>query len=93
MVGNQLIFGLFDWGIGAVFIGLGIWSFYKPFVALLSGLIYYIALNLHFALIEPMTLFSGLILKFIVISYLIYSIKVAKNEQSRVQSNDILDQL
>lgn len=93
MIENQLIFGLLDWGIGAVFIGLGIWSFYKPFVALLSGLIFYIALNLLFALIEPMTLFSGLILKFIVISYLIYSIKVAQNEQSRAQSNDILDQL
>ena len=91
--GNQLLFGIIDWIIAAIFIGLGVWSFYKPYVALISGLIFYLSLNLLFAIVDPMTIIKGIILKIIIISYLIYSIKVAKNERSASQSNEILDQI
>jgi hypothetical protein len=93
VAGSQLLFGIIDWVIAAVFIGLGVWSFYKPYVALISGLIFYLSLNLLFAVVDPMTIIKGIVLKIIIISYLIYSIKVAKNERSANESNEILDQI
>jgi hypothetical protein len=93
MAGNQLLFGIIDWIIAAIFFGLGVWSFYKPYVALISGLIFYLLLILLFAIVDPMNIIKGIVLKIIIISYLIYSIKVAKNEHSAEQSNEILDQI
>lgn len=78
MPGNQLLFGIVDWVIAAIFIGLGVWSFTKPYVALISGLIFYLSLNLLFAVVDPMNIIKGVVLKIIIISYLIYSIKVQK---------------
>jgi hypothetical protein len=49
--------------------------------------------NSTFAIVDPITIIKGIVLKIIVISYLIYSIKVAKNERSGSQSNEILDQI
>ena len=93
MAGNKLLFGIIDWIIAAIFIGFGFWSFYKPYVALIAGLIFYLSLILLFAIVDPITIIKGIVLKIIVISYLIYSIKVAKNERSGNQSNEILDQI
>lgn len=95
MAGNQLLFGIINWFIAAIFIGFGVWSIYKPYVALISGLIFYLSLILLFAIVDPITIIKGIVLKIIVISYLIYSIKVAKNEKTTLTSSkdEILDQI
>jgi 4-hydroxybenzoate polyprenyltransferase len=72
---------------------LVIWSFFQPYPALISGLVYYILLILLFAILDPMTIFGGIIWKILVIAFLVYSIKIAKNERSASQSNEILDQV
>lgn len=41
MSGYQLIFGVVDWVIALIFIGLGVWSFYKSYEALVSGFALY----------------------------------------------------
>jgi type II secretory pathway component PulF len=90
---HELLYGIIDWGIASIFIGLGIWSFFQPYPALISGLVYYILLILLFAILDPMTIFGGIIWKILVIAFLVYSIKIAKNERSASQSNEILDQV
>jgi hypothetical protein len=52
--------------LGVVFGGLAIWARKDPLTAVLVGLGMYVTLVLLSAIIEPATLFSGLILKVIV---------------------------
>jgi hypothetical protein len=79
----NIIFGIIDWGIATCFMGLAIWSFSKPYFAILSGLIIYVLLVILLALIEPATIFSGIIWKIIIISYLAYATKTAKEENDK----------
>ena len=90
---HNIIFGIIDWGVAACFIGLAIWSFSKPYFAIISGLILYILLIVLLAIIEPFTIFIGSIWKIIVISYLIYAIKTAKEKKDKikVKNNNLLD--
>lgn len=93
--GHQLLFGIIDWTFGLMFIGLGVWSYYKPFVALLSGLCLYVSLILILAIIDPYTIFRGVIWKIAVISFLVYAIKIARDEEkiNKSKASEILDQL
>jgi hypothetical protein len=95
MSGYQLIFGIVDWVIALIFIGLGIWSYYKSFVALVTGLALYILLIILFAVFDPTTIFKGIIFKGIIISFLFYAIKTAREEQAlnKESKADLLDQL
>lgn len=95
VLGHQLLYGIIDWGIAAVFIGLGIWSYSKAYLALIAGLCFYILLVILFALADPLSIFSGLLWKFLILSYLIYGIKTARNEKGKItaKSTDLLDQL
>jgi hypothetical protein len=92
--GHELIFGLIDWGIAAVFIGLAIWSYWKPTLSLIIGLGFYVALILLIAAFEPSSLFQGIIWKVIVIVALIQGIRTAREEAKKmvVESADLLDQ-
>lgn len=93
--GHMLLFGIIDWTIAGIFLGLAIWSYKQPFYALLSGLILYILLLGILGLLEPATLLSGIIWKGLVIIYLIYGIKTAydsRDQLSKTQSGDLLDQ-
>ncbi len=94
MSGHQLLFGIIDWGIALIFIGIGIWSFYKSFVALVTGLAVYILLILLFALVDPTTIFKGIIWKAMIISFLFYAIKTARDEKTlnKASKADLLDQ-
>jgi len=95
ILGHELIFGIVDWSIAALFIGLGIWSYYKAFLAMVVGLGLYLLIILLLALAEPSTLFSGIIWKAIVITYLVYGIKTAKDEakKQKPEAVDLLDQI
>lgn len=94
--GHHIIFGIIDWFIAAVFLGLGILSYTKASLAMIIGLSFYVLLILLFVLIDPISILNGIIWKILVISYLIYGIKTAKDEEKlNVNKNkaDLLDQL
>lgn len=95
MLNHNIIFGIINWIIAACFIGFGILSFRKPFLAFILGLTLYVLLILLLALIEPSTLISGLLWKVFVILYLAFAINTSKKEKSVVKSklkgDDLLD--
>ena len=96
MEGSHLIFGIVDWFIAAVFGGLAILSYKKASLSMIIGLCFYILLNSFFVLIEPTSILNGIILKILVITYLIYAIKSAKEEEKLIIKNhqtDLLDQI
>ena len=74
---HHIIFGIIDWFFALIFLGLAIWSYAKPYLALIIGLVLFILLNLLVAIIDPATIFSGIILKFAFIAWLIHGIKNA----------------
>lgn len=66
--------------VGAVvFIGCALWVNKKPLIAILSGFGFWILLQILSGIIEPESLFQGLILKIIIISVFIKGIKSAKD--------------
>lgn len=93
--GHQLLFGIIDWIVAAVFIGLGVWSYTKASLAMIIGLSFYIGIMLLLFALEPSTLLKGVIWKGLVIYYLIYAIKTAREEEAKQkpESDDILDQI
>nr|WP_199156234.1 hypothetical protein [Pedobacter sp. ASV2] len=60
--------------VGA-FIGLAVWSKTKPAAALISGLSLYLLVQILNAVVNPMSIFSEIIFKIIIIGYLIKGIK------------------
>jgi hypothetical protein len=93
ILNHQLLYGIIDWGIASIFIGFGILSFFKPYAAFVSGLVYYILLIILFAALDPITIVNNLVIKILIIAFFIYTIKIARNERSIKQSNEILDQI
>lgn len=59
----------------AAFLGLGLLAKRKASTALISGLSLYVILNLLIAIVDPISIFSGIIVKIIIIGYLIKGIK------------------
>jgi hypothetical protein len=59
-----------SFGLSLVFLGLGFWSEKKPVVALLIGLLLYLTLITITAIVDPRTLFQGILWKVIIISFL-----------------------
>lgn len=64
--------------ISCIFLGLAIWTKHKPLPAIITALSLYGLLILVAAIEEPASLFSGIILKVIVISALIYALRALK---------------
>lgn len=97
ILGADLLFGIIDWVLAAVFIGLGVLSYSKASLSLMLGLGFYILIILLLAAIEPLTLLSGIIWKIIFIVWLVYGISAARKEeagQKNVDAEaDLLDQL
>ena len=59
----------------AAFVGLGFWARTKPVGALISGLSLYLIIHLLNAIVEPMSILSGIIAKVLIIGYLIKGIR------------------
>lgn len=95
MEGHELLFGIIDWFVAAVFIGLGVWSYKKASLALIIGLSFYILLILLLFAIEPTTIVKGIFWKVIVIYSLIYGIKTAREQDAKEKpaTEDLLDQI
>ena len=66
----------------ALFAGLAFWTKWKPYTAILTGLIIYGGLILLSAVLEPESIIKGIILKIIAFSLLISGLKNAKEVQS-----------
>jgi hypothetical protein len=66
--------------ISLIFVGLALWSRQKPFPALLTALIVFVALNLLLIIGDLSNIYRGLILKVIVLSALIYALRSLKRD-------------
>ncbi len=60
--------------LACIFLVLAYWSKQKPFAALLSALLLYVMIIALNAVVEPMTLLKGLLVKIILISFLVKGI-------------------
>ncbi len=94
MQGHELIFGIIDWVVAAIFIGLGIWSYKAAVPSLIAGLVIYVAIILLLAAVDATTLFRGVIWKIAIIYYLIHGIKTAREEARLMKkaNSDLLDE-
>jgi hypothetical protein len=92
--GHAIIYGVIDWFVAAIFIGLGVWSYKQASLALIIGLIVYFAVILLLAFLDPSTIIKGIIWKAVIIYSLIYSIKTARSEEAKIKktSVDLLDE-
>lgn len=67
--------------LSAIYVALGLWCNKKPLAALLSGLLLYITILVFNAMIEPASLYKGIIWKILILTYLgkgLYSAKAAQ---------------
>lgn len=65
----------FAYGIVAAFAGLYVWARSNPYPACIAGLGLYITIHLLAALVDPTSLYKGILVKVIVIGLLIKSIR------------------
>jgi ribosomal protein L37E len=73
----------------AIYLGLGLWSLKQPFPAILSGFFIYIVFNVLNAIVDPTTIYQGLLWKIIIISSFVYGYKGvmdAKKIEAELQS-------
>jgi len=74
--------------VAVIFLLLGIWSQKKPVASIISGMVLYVLIQLMAAIENPVNLFSGIIFKIIIISYLIKGLASAMEaEKIRKQHN------
>lgn len=69
-----------------IYVALGFWSKKKPLAAIFSGLVLYVTVIVLNGLIDPSTIFKGIILKGVVLFYLgkgLYSAKAAQKNNER----------
>ena len=74
--------------LGIVFILLGVFIYAHPVAITMTGLVLYVAATLIFALIAPMTLAQGIVVKFIIVILLAKAISSAvayQREKLRVE--------
>ena len=69
--------------VSLIFLGLGIWANKKPYPAILATIMVYGALILVSAILDPISIIQGIIIKAIIIFYLIRGLKNAREYQQR----------
>jgi hypothetical protein len=81
--------------MAAIFIGLGVWSYKQASLALIIGLIVYVAVIILLAFLDPSSIIKGIIWKVLIIYSLVYSIKTARSEEAKIKktSVDLLDEI
>ena len=72
-----------------IFVALGAYSKRKPLACLISGLSLYIIVLVLNAIIEPMSIVQGIIIKVIIIGYMIRGIKSASEIEKIRKENSI----
>jgi hypothetical protein len=68
-----------------IFLGLAQWSKKKPFTAMVVALVFYVTIILADAVGNPASIFTGIILKAIVIGALVKAIRGAREAQNIMQ--------
>jgi hypothetical protein len=92
--GHEILYGIIDWVVALIFIGLGILAFYSPYISLIIGLSFYLLLIVLMFVGEPTSLIRGIIWKFGVVYLLIRGIQHAKSaEKKKVHEEELLDNL
>jgi hypothetical protein len=61
--------------LGAIYVGLGFWCKSKPLAAIISGASLYVLTIILNAIANPLTIFSGIIFKIVIISFFARGIK------------------
>lgn len=79
VVGFNLGVFLTNLVIAGLYLGLGLWSRKNPFPAILTGFFLYITLMVINAVIDPSTIFQGLLIKGFVIAGFVYGYKGVKD--------------
>ncbi len=72
-----LVLGI-DAGIGLIFLGLSLWSYKKPVMAFVVALVFYLLVQAILIYDNPSNIFSGIILKILIIVTLIRAIGDAR---------------
>lgn len=96
MLGAEVLFGIIDWIVAGIFIGLAILSYKKAFIAMVTGLAVYLLLIVLLAIVDPTTIIQGVIWKILITALLVHGIKEAKStevKKEKVSSDELLDQL
>ena len=68
--------------LGAIYLALASWSKRKPFAAIVSGLSLYVLVIILSAIVNPVSLASGFIIKIVFIIYFVKGIKSALEAES-----------
>lgn len=81
--------------IALLFFALGFIAIKKPFGAILTGIIIYGLLLLLNAVVDPLTIIKGLLIKIAIIYYLVKGLKAAKSYQliTNKPSDELLDDI
>jgi hypothetical protein len=69
--------------ISFIYLALGFWSKEKPMIALLVGLLLYVTLVVISAIVDPTSLYRGILWKILIITFLgkgLYSANAVKNQ-------------
>ena len=72
--------------LSLIYLGLGFWSQEKPLVALVLGLLVYLTITVLNGILEPTTVYKGIILKLFIIVYLSKGINSALVLRNSYQS-------
>lgn len=70
--------------LAALYLALGLWSKKNAFGALLTGFIIYISIIILNAVLDPATIFKGIIFKVLIISYLLKGVISASKQRGNV---------
>ena len=69
--------------VALIFLGLGIWANKKPYPAILATIIVYGSLIVVSAILDPISIIQGIIIKAVIIFYLVRGLKNAKEYRDR----------
>lgn len=75
LIGLQIFFA-------AVFVGMAIWTKYKPYAALLTATIFFLSIWILGAIINPASIFSGILIKVILMILLILGLRNAREAEA-----------
>lgn len=67
--------------VAAIFVGIGIWSFYNRFAGVLTGLILYVTLLILNAVVDPATIIQGIVIKAIILTTMVGALSGYKKAQ------------
>jgi ribosomal protein L37E len=70
--GHVIVVGLI---ISLLYVGMAIWAKHKPFPALLTALVLFVAINLFAMIEDPHNIYRGVLMKFFAVSALVYALR------------------